>query len=95
MIGDGIKIARKKRGLLQEDLAIKLEVSQTHLSQIETNTNQPSLKLVDKMAHVLEVPVPILFWFGFKREEIQDNKKQIFDILKPAIDDCLKEIFDD
>ena len=93
MIGDGITIARKKSGMTQGDLAEKVCVSQTHLSQVETNLKDPSMKLIYKISEVLEVPTPILFWFGFKREEIQDNQKQIFDILKPSIDDCMDEIF--
>ena len=95
MIGDGIKLARKKRGMIQNDLAKRVEVSQTHLSQIETNEKDPSMKLLYKIEEALEVPLAILFWLGFKREEIQDEKKQIFDILKPSINDAMEELFDE
>ena len=94
MIGNGIVLARKKKGMTQGDLSEKINVSQTHLSQVETNIKDPSMKLIYRISEELEVPVPILFWFGFKREEIQDDQKQIFDILKPSIDNCIEEIFE-
>tara|TARA_R100000781_G_scaffold28359_1_gene20963 strand:- start:619 stop:903 length:285 start_codon:yes stop_codon:yes gene_type:complete len=92
MIGDGIKLARKRSGLSQMDLCGKIECTQSHLSQIETGLHKPSWGLLEKISESLDVPIPIICWLGFKREEISDEKKKIFDIIKPAIDEALKEI---
>ena len=46
---------RHERGLSQDDLAYSAEVSRSYLSQIEKGTYYASLKIVGKVAAVLEV----------------------------------------
>lgn len=63
----GLTIAyyRKLRGLTQEDLAEKLNISRTHLSNIEAPnmTTSVSLEILFDIAKVLEIPVHQLFMF--------------------------------
>ena len=93
MIGDGIKAARKKVGITQTDLAKKIKSEQTSLSNIENNKSNPSMKRLYRISEALDIPLPIIFWLVLKREEISDEKKHIFDILKPSIDEVLEQIF--
>lgn len=46
---------RHERGLSQDDLAYSAEVSRSYLSQIEKGTYYASLKIVGRLAAVLEV----------------------------------------
>jgi len=93
MIGDGIKYVRKQKGLTQEELAEKIKVSITHVSQVELGKKKPSMKMLELIAECVSIPLPIIFWMGFKREEIPIDIIHIFDILKPSIDQSMNEIF--
>ena len=46
---------RNAKGLSQDDLAYEAEVSRSYLSQLEKGTFYASLKIVAKLATVLEV----------------------------------------
>ena len=46
---------RNKKGLSQDDLAYEAEVSRSYLSQLEKGAFHASLKIVGKLANVLEV----------------------------------------
>ena len=63
----GLKISyyRKLSGLTQENLAEKVNISRTHLSNIEApNMTTPvSLEILFDIAEVLEIPVYRLFMF--------------------------------
>jgi len=50
-LGNQIRKARKKQGLIQEDLAELTKISVNHLALIEVGINQPSLKLLYSIAY--------------------------------------------
>ena len=54
---------RKSKGITQEQLAEKVGVSTTWIGYIETGRYKPSLKLLYKIARVLEVKVKDLIPF--------------------------------
>lgn len=54
-IGKRIKIARIKADLTQEQLAEKIEISPTHLSNIETGSTRVSLNTIVSIANALSV----------------------------------------
>ena len=54
-IGKRIKIARIKADLTQERLAELIDISPTHLSNIETGTTRVSLNTIITIANVLSV----------------------------------------
>ena len=56
-IGKRIKIARIKADLTQEMLAEKIELSPTHLSNIETGTTRVSLTTIVSIANGLGITV--------------------------------------
>lgn len=62
-LGKRIQKLRKERGLTQEEMAEKLNISRTHMGHIEQGRKAPSLKLMDKIARVLKVKVQELFPF--------------------------------
>lgn len=56
MIGDNIKIIRKRRRLSLSELANRAQISKSYLSNIERNLNQnPSIQIIDRIASVLDV----------------------------------------
>lgn len=61
MIGDNIHNIRMMRGLTLSELAERAQISKSYLSNIERNLNQnPSIQIVEKIAHVLGVDVRTL-----------------------------------
>ena len=56
-IGKRIKIARIKSDMTQEQLAEKIDLSPTHLSNIETGTTRVSLATIVSLANALSVTV--------------------------------------
>lgn len=52
---------RRERGLSQEDLAHKAEIHQTYLSGVESGKRNPSVLVLDRIAHALNVDIADLF----------------------------------
>lgn len=61
LFGENLKKIRKQKNLTQSELAEKLDVTQKHLSVIETGTQFASATLISKIAHVLDVTPSELF----------------------------------
>ena len=55
--GRHMKQWRKQRGLSQLDLAVRADVSQRHVSFIETGRSRPREDVVHKVAEALEIPL--------------------------------------
>lgn len=56
-IGKRIKVARIRMGITQEQLADRVSVPATHLSNIEIGSGRVSLTTIVKIANVLNVTV--------------------------------------
>lgn len=52
-VGNNIKRLREERGLSQADLAMRANISQSMLSQIEKGTKNPSLQVGKEIADIL------------------------------------------
>lgn len=59
-MGDRIKDTRKKRGLTQENLAEKLDISVEYVSQIERGMKMPSMQIFIKLIEILDVSADYL-----------------------------------
>lgn len=62
-LGRTIRKIRKQKGLTQEQLAEKIGVSTTWIGYIETGYRRPNLKMVYKIARVLDVRIRDIFPF--------------------------------
>ncbi|QBP41780.1 helix-turn-helix domain-containing protein [Paenisporosarcina antarctica] len=60
-VGKRIRILRKSRGFTADDLAKKIGVSQSMISQIERGLVSPSLDTLWKMSHCLKLPISAFF----------------------------------
>lgn len=67
-LGEKMKKLRLEHRLSTRQLAEKLEVSQAHISKMESNKNQPSLSLLEKMADMFDVH--ITYFFDQKKVDI-------------------------
>lgn len=63
-LGARIKDVRKSRGLSQERLAEKVDISPRYLSRLEVGQQIPSIETLAGLAEALEVQLWELFAFG-------------------------------
>lgn len=61
VLGQRIQKARKQKGLLQVDLAVRVGISSSYVGSIEQGLRYPSLKILQKMAKTLGMDVKDLF----------------------------------
>lgn len=61
VLGQKIKKARKQKGLLQVDLAVRVGISSGYVGSIEQGLRFPSLKVLQKIAKTLGIDVKELF----------------------------------
>ena len=82
-IGKRIKIARIKADLTQERLAEAVEISPTHLSNIETGTTRVSLTAIVNLANALSVTVDDLLC-----DSVIQTKPQFEKDIAALLEDC-------
>lgn len=94
-IGNIIKVARKKIGLSQGQLADRCSITVTYLSLIENDKKEPTISLLRTIAENLKLPLPILLFLSLDDEDIPESKKEFFNIVKPSIDSMLQNLIED
>ena len=73
MINEALKLARQFHRLNLSELAEKMKVSKSYISEIENNHKKPTLELLSKYSKALNIPVSHLMLFA----EGLDDKKPI------------------
>ncbi len=63
-LAHNIQQARKAKGLSQNELAEKLDISREHLAKIETAKRRISLKLLFNLSEILDITESTLFNFN-------------------------------
>ncbi|MFY7912339.1 MAG: helix-turn-helix domain-containing protein [Emticicia sp.] len=93
-IGKVIKEARLEKGYSQSELAQKTGISNSYLSQIESEKQDPSLETMEQLSEALDVPTYILFFKAMQEENIQnpDNKRFVREI-KRAMQGIVDELY--
>lgn len=77
MINEALRLLRVFHDLKAVDLAKKLKISQSYLSEIETGKKTPSLELIDKYSVIFKIkPSTILFFSEeIDKEDIKGKLK--------------------
>jgi transcriptional regulator with XRE-family HTH domain len=74
MIGDNIRIFRKKAKMTQMELAQKANISRSYLADVERNRYNPSLETLKAIASALNVPVNSLIGEEDDKNSNHDNQ---------------------
>lgn len=83
-IGQRIRKYRKAKGLSQEDLAEKVNISVTHISHIETGNTKLSLAVFVDLANALEVQADdFLFDTPTERRNSLNTLSDVLDTCSP------------
>ncbi|HDR6819594.1 helix-turn-helix domain-containing protein [Bacillus thuringiensis] len=64
LVGENIRILRKKRGLTQEELAERINLQQAYIGGIERGERNISMLTLQKIAVGLEIPPDKIFNFS-------------------------------
>ena len=59
-LGEAIRMARRRKGLTQEELAERLDITPAHLKHIESERRNPSVPLLFQMMELLDFSVDAL-----------------------------------
>jgi transcriptional regulator with XRE-family HTH domain len=92
-LGNVIKNIRKQKGQTQTEFASLCGITQTYLSQIESNLKEPNLSTLKLISEQLDMPLPILFFLSMTKEDVQPNKRKAFEIVSPSVKSLVHEFF--
>ena len=95
-IGNRIKIARKERGLTQEALAERVDITLYYMGEIERGTKTPSLDLFIRLVEVLDVSADYLLRDTVSMGNVYGDKRMArrLENLKPRQRAALEAIID-
>lgn len=65
-INESLKLIRTTHRLNQKELANKLAISRSHLSEIESGKANPSIDLLEKYSNYFNVPISTIFLIAEK-----------------------------
>lgn len=80
MLNEALRLIRVYHDLRQTEMAEKLGVSKSYLSEIEKGIKNPSLDLINKYADYFQVPVSSIMFFS---ENI--NNKRAYEKARGAV----------
>lgn len=92
-LGIVIKNMRKQKKLTQGEFASLCGITQTYLSQIESNLKEPNLSTLRTISEKLNIPLPIMFFLSLTDDDIQPNKRKAFEIVSPSVKLLVNEFF--
>ena len=82
-LGNVLKLLRIAKELSIKDLATKMSVSSTYISEVEANNKNPSLDMLTKYSEALGVNKSTIMYFDEEGEKIGYNYQHLLlEILK-------------
>jgi transcriptional regulator with XRE-family HTH domain len=70
MLNEALRLVRVFHDMSQSQLAERLEISKSYLSEIESGKKSPSLDILDKYSAIFDIPVSSILLFS---ERMKDN----------------------
>lgn len=64
MLGDALRLIRNFHEMSQAELAKKLGVSNTYISEIERGNREPSLTVIEKYSDYFNIPASSILFFS-------------------------------
>lgn len=85
--GRAIRIVRTAYGLSKAQLADRLSIGASHLSLIEAEKRQPSLRVLDEISTVLHVPPHLLTLLASDPGDLEDpkNAEQVSELARSLV----------
>lgn len=93
MIGEALRLIRTIKGYKARDLAQKLAISPSYLSQIEKGQKRPSYELIEKFAEAVEERTSTIVFFSEEYTKLKNNPLSV--VTRPVIMKFLRAIAND
>jgi transcriptional regulator with XRE-family HTH domain len=77
-IGKALKYVRIYHNLKQIDLAERLDISPSYLSEIETGKKSVSMELLEKYSRIFKIPASSLLLFSERMDSSLTEKGRVF-----------------
>jgi transcriptional regulator with XRE-family HTH domain len=77
MLNRALKLLRTYHQFKQVDLAKRLGISNSYLSEIETGAKMPAIDLLEKYAEVFKMPVSSILLFSEKMSDEQKTGEKL------------------
>lgn len=78
MIHDALRLIRVYHNMKQSQLAESLEISPSHLSEVESGRKQPTLDLLERYSRVFNMPVSSIMLFSEKKGDSAPDRLENF-----------------
>lgn len=75
MLSQALRMIRVFHDMSQKDLALRLEIAQSYLSEIESGKKEPSLALLQKYSVVFKIPLSSIMFFSEHMEDGRASNK--------------------
>lgn len=91
--GKSIKAIRRHLGITQGELCDKANLSQSFLSQIESDKKTASPETLEAICEIFKIPFAVLAWFSLNEAQVDPTKREAFKTLQPAMDALIHQVF--
>lgn len=73
MLSEALRLLRVYHDLKQKELAAQLEISNSHISEIESGIKKPSMETIEKYSELFKVPVSSIMFFAEQIDKSSDD----------------------
>jgi transcriptional regulator with XRE-family HTH domain len=77
MINDALRMIRVFHDIPQKELAARLKIAPSYLSEIESGKKQPTLQLLETYADEFKMPLSSIMFFSEKMEDGTRNRLRL------------------
>ena len=74
-LGHTIKELRLKKGIKQTEFAQICSITQSYLSNIESDRKEPTISLMQEISKNLGIPFPVIFFLAMDETDVAEDKK--------------------
>ncbi|GEP50737.1 hypothetical protein FNO01nite_14090 [Flavobacterium noncentrifugens] len=92
-LGTVIKNIRKDRQHTQSELAALCDITQTYLSQIESNKKEPNLSTLKEISRQLNIPLPVMFYMSINEQDVSPEKREAFNLINSPLKNLIGDVF--
>ena len=91
-LGNTISTIRKRKGFTQIEFANKCNITQSYLSQIESNKREPNISIVKIISKNLDIPLPVIFFLSMNESDIDETKVESFRVINKSVKTLITDI---
>ena len=89
-LGLEIRKTRKAQKINQQELSRRTGLSQAYISQVENGHKKPSQDAIETICEALNTHAGILYWNSLTEQDVPENKRFAFKVIKPSVDRLLQ-----